>query len=181
MLRTLPRLLAFLVYASAYTAAAGPSRHAPLAAPLADPAQAALVFVVDAPYAIRAVTLADERGKEVASLQIGSVAGEYAARTFALAPGRYRIATLVVPDFRRKPFEVTEAPLFELKPGRLNYVGDLELYLERDDLMCRLNNRSGRLIVHLREAAPAIAASAPLAFVGGDDDGWVATLGEASR
>ena len=178
------RFVALVLFATASAASAvmaGPPRFRPLDAPPGDPAQALLVFVIDAPYAIRAVVLAGAGDRELASLEVKSVAGEYVARAFALPPGRYRIAGLVAPDFQRAPFAIRDAPWFELAAARLNYVGDFELYLEHRDLMCRLKNRSGRLMIHLREHLPALVAFAPLAFVGGDDDGWIGALGGAER
>ena len=106
---------------------------------------------------------------------------ETTARTFALPPGRYHISAIVVPDFRRKPYEIHDAPPFELASGKLNYIGDFEVYPERDDLLCRLHNRSGRLVIHLREREPALIEGQTLSYVGGEDDGWVGTLGAGGR
>ena len=166
---------------AASDATAAPRRYQALTEPPTDASRAVLVFVTDARYAVRAVVLAGNDGRDAASLELRTVAGEYSARAFALPPGRYRISALKVPDFQREPFEIHDAPPFELVAGQLNYIGDFSLYEERDDLMCRLSNRSGRLLTHLRERSSPLFGMLPFAFVGGDDDGWVGTLAGPRR
>lgn len=174
------RLLKIALYALAYAcgiADAGPSRYMPVDAVAPDRDLAPLIFVVDAPFAVRSVVLENASGSRTAGLELTVPASTWTARVFMLPVGRYRIVAINVPDFQRKPIKIVDAPWVELNAGQLNYVGDLELYTKRGEVLCRLVNRSGRLLVNLRQTAREVAGSGPLVFVGGEDDGWVMSLG----
>ena len=171
-----------LITLAANPASAGPPRYKPLADPAdGNPDLALFVFVVDAPYGVGQVTLADADGRVRATLVIDSKAGEYTVRFYALPPGTYHLAAMTAPDLQREPYEIHEAPAFAIVPARLNYGGDLELYREHEDLYCRLRNRSGRLVTHLREDRSAFLNAKPLAYVGDEDDEWTDSLGSKAR
>jgi hypothetical protein len=171
-----PRTLALIAAVLAASGASAVPRLKPLPEPVAQEGRALLVLVVDSRFGVGKLTLAREDGKPAYSLVVDAAAGDYSLRVYSVPLGKYRMIGLTLPSVRRKPFEVEGSEPFEVGAGRKNYVGDLDVYNDRGDLRYRIRDHSGRLVSHLRERASAFLGGDPVAFVGGESDGWARSL-----
>jgi hypothetical protein len=168
-------VLALLLAAMAPLGAGAVTKLKPLKTPVAKPDQALVVIAVEAQYAVGTLTFADDAGEPAFALRIDAAASEYVVRTYSVPMGNYRLVALTLPDARRKSVKVNDAKPFMVFAGKVNYIGDLDVFYE-NGLVFRLRDRSGRLMTWLREFMPAMLTVAPLEFVGGDGDGWAGIM-----
>lgn len=165
-------LVLFLVAAAFTPPALAVPKLKPQTAPTLDQGRALLVLVIEAPLRVAELALTRPDGRVAAVLVVDAPADEYSVRIYSVPVGRYRISAVRLPSLQRSAFPVAGTPELDLKAARINYAGNLVLEPDGDGLKGRFQNHSGRLVTVLRERYAALLAAAPLAFVGGEDDGW---------
>lgn len=175
------RAASLLAAVAAAAAGAGPRALKPVTAPALPPGMALVAVVVHGPIEVRSLTLVRDDKPGAFLLKVDADADQHTIRLFVVPPGTYRLGAAVLPELRRKPFELEDADPMTFVADKLNYFGDLEVERGPRALRYNLRDRTGRFLTRMREDSPAVLGAHPLAFVGPEGGEWTRSLDDDAR